>query len=172
MNCYCSQKVSAEVHKDTCSKCHNKSTQLLYICTSGDVYRPYPQDQGQEKIIHCKNWCRGLHTCKCAHSEFEYNLWKDEKEILRAVLKPRSYYAISKKGTIPSICRYMITEGHCRYGQKCFFPHSSRELAKLEARIKDANNDEKISGNLNFNFTKSSPREISCQVYHTSSRTS
>ena len=140
--------------QEVCNKCQNKwiqngRTQELYISASGDVYRRYPQDliPFEKRIVSCCNaQCNNLLTCKCAHSDFEKELWRDEQEILRSVLKPRSIFQTPLKGTLGSICKDMCREGHCVRKQKCFFPHSSKELAKLQAMIEHANKDETISG--------------------------
>ena len=145
--------------QEVCNKCQNKwirngRTQELYISASGDVYRQYPRDLFDKQIVSCHNTrqCNNLFTCKHTHSDFEEKLWRDEQEILRSVLKPRSIFQTSLKGTLASICKDMCREGHCMKKQNCFFPHSSKELAKLQAMIEHANKDETISGIYHMHF--------------------
>lgn len=155
MFCYIKDE-SAQVilYKDgqeVCSECHNKWTHLLYISiSSGDACRPYPRHDilYSKKIYHCSSWCSGLLTCKNVHSNFEYDLWRDEQEILRAVQQPRSNIRISLKGTVPQICQDMLLQGYCSFRSNCHLPHSHKEFKMLEAMTRHAYavKDEKISG--------------------------
>ena len=112
------------VHFDSfgvCSSCHKCASKELYICPGEEeVYRPYLADAAQFEYCNTKR-CRDLLQCCYAHSEFEYEMWEEEREILRAVLKPRHFSSLSK-------CKEMSQNGFCKERNQCADAHSNREL--------------------------------------------